>query len=56
VWAITTCLCFGHSESVKAVQSSLGPATAAATLDTYSHLWPNSDERTREAVDETLGG
>jgi hypothetical protein len=26
------------------------------TLDTYSHLWPDSEDRTREAVDEILGG
>jgi len=27
----------------------------AETLDTYSHLWPDSDDRTREAVDHVLG-
>jgi hypothetical protein len=31
-----------------------GHASAAETLDTYSHLWPDSDDRTREAVDEVL--
>jgi len=45
-----------HSESVKTVQARLGHATAAETLDTYSHLWPDSDDRTREAIDEVLGG
>lgn len=40
-----------HGESVKVVQERLGHATAAETLDTYSHLWPDSDDRTREAVD-----
>ena len=25
------------------------------TLDTYSHLWPDSEDRTRAAVDEVLG-
>ena len=25
------------------------------TLDTYSHWWPDSEDRTREAVDEVLG-
>jgi integrase len=44
-----------HGESVKTVQSRLGHASAAETLDTYSHLWPDSDDRTREAVDEVLG-
>jgi hypothetical protein len=38
------------------VQSRLGHATAAETLDTYSHLWPDSDDRTRQAIDELLGG
>lgn len=44
-----------HGESVKTVQRRLGHATAAETLDTYSHLWPDSDDRTREAVDAILG-
>lgn len=41
-------------ESVKTVQMRLGHATAAETLDTYSHLWPDADDRTREAVDAAL--
>jgi integrase len=44
-----------HGESVKTVQARLGHASAAETLDTYSHLWPDSDDRTREAVDDVLG-
>lgn len=44
-----------HGESVKTVQARLGHANAAETLDTYSHLWPDSDDRTREAVDHVLG-
>jgi integrase len=43
-----------HGESVKVVQSRLGHATAAETLDTYSHLWPDSEDRTRQAVDDVL--
>jgi integrase len=31
--------------SVKAVQRFLGHATAAETLDTYGHLWPDDDDR-----------
>jgi hypothetical protein len=37
------------------------PAAATAglgdevTFHTYSHLWPDSKDRTREAVDEVLG-
>lgn len=44
-----------HGESVKTVQVRLGHASASETLDTYSHLWPDSDDRTREAVDHVLG-
>lgn len=44
-----------HGESVKVVQARLGHASAAETLDTYGHLWPDSDDRTRQAVDEVLG-
>lgn len=43
-----------HGESVKVVQSRLGHASAAETLDTYSHLWPEDEDRTREAVDAVL--
>ncbi len=44
-----------HGESVKTVQHGLGHATAAETLDTCSHLWPDSDDRTNEAFDVVLG-
>jgi integrase len=44
-----------HGESVKVVQKRLGHESAVETLDTYSHLWPDSEDRTREAVDEVLG-
>lgn len=44
-----------HGESVKVVQERLGHASASETLDTYSHLWPDSDDCTREAVDDVLG-
>lgn len=30
------------------------PHHAAETLDTYAHLWPDSDDRTREAVNSAL--
>lgn len=43
-----------HGQSVTAVQSRLGHATAAETLDTYAHLWPDSQDRTRAAVDSVL--
>ena len=41
--------------SVTVVQRRLGHATAQETLDTYSHLWPDDDQRTTEAVDSQLG-
>jgi integrase len=44
-----------HGESVKTVQSRLGRASAVEMLDTYSHLWPDSDDRTRDAIDSMLG-
>jgi hypothetical protein len=44
-----------HGESVKVVQQRLGHKSAVETLDTNSHLWPDSEDRTREAVDEVLG-
>lgn len=43
-----------HGESVKTVQARLGHASAAEPLDTYSHLWADSDDRTRQAVDDVL--
>jgi integrase len=43
-----------HGESVKVVQARLGHASASETLDTYSHLWPDSEDRTRTAVDEAF--
>jgi integrase len=43
-----------HGESVKVVQARLGHASASETLDTYSHLWPDSEDRTRAAVDSVF--
>jgi integrase len=42
--------------SVKAVQRRLGHQSAMETLDTYGHLWPDSDDETRNAVDLVLAG
>jgi hypothetical protein len=42
-------------ESVKTVQRRLGHSSAAMTLDVYSHLWPESDERSRAAIDAVFG-
>jgi integrase len=41
--------------SVKVVQARLGHASASETLDTYSHLWPDDEDRARDAVDAVLG-
>lgn len=42
-------------ESVKVVQTRMGHASAVVTLDVYGHLFPDSDDRTRAAVDAYLG-
>jgi integrase len=44
-----------HNESVKVVQARLGHKDAAETMNTYMHLWPNSEDSTRAAVDTVLG-
>jgi integrase len=49
-----TSLLIRHGEPVKTVQARLGHATAAETLDTYSHLWPDADNTTRTAADSAL--
>ena len=38
------------------VQERLGHASAAKTLDTYSHLFKDSADTTRAAIDAALGG
>jgi integrase len=48
-------LLIGHGESVKTLQARLGHKNAVETLNVYSHLWPDSEDRTREAVDAVLG-
>lgn len=37
---------------VVTVQRALGHATATTTLNTYSHLWPTAEDRTRAAAGE----
>lgn len=41
-------------QSVRVVQARLGHATAVETLNTYSHLWPDDEDRTRAALDRTF--
>jgi integrase len=43
-----------HGESVKTVQKRMGHSSAAITLDAYAHVWPDADDRTREAVQRAL--
>ena len=44
---------------VVTVQRSLGHAKATTTLNTYAHLWPTAEDRTRKAaqsiIDASLG-
>ena len=42
--------------SVKVVQDRLGHSSAQMTLDVFSHLWPESEDETRAAVDSILLG
>jgi hypothetical protein len=42
-------------QSIKVVQRPLGHKDAHETLNVYAHLWPDSDDSTREAVDLVLG-
>lgn len=44
-------LLIAAGESVKVVSERLGHANAAMTLNVYSHLFPDSEDRTRKAID-----
>jgi hypothetical protein len=39
---------------VVTVQRALGHASANTTLATYSHLWPDADDRTRTAAEHLM--
>lgn len=41
--------------SPKAVQARMRHATMQETWDTYGHLWPDDEDRTRDAIDKVLG-
>ena len=47
-------LLIASGSDVKVVQARLRHASAKTTLDTYSHLWPDSDDSTRAAVDAVM--
>ena len=51
-----TSLLIHRGASVKAVQDCLGHKSAIETLDTYGHLWPNSDDSIRAAIDAVVTG
>jgi integrase len=40
---------------VKVIQARLGHKTAQETLETYGHLWPDTEDRTRVVVDNAFG-
>jgi integrase len=44
----------GASASVKVVQTRLGHASAAETLNTYAHIWPDDADVTRAAIQQAL--
>jgi integrase len=44
-------LLIASGADVKIVQARMRYASAKTTLDTYGHLWPDSDDSTRVAVD-----
>jgi len=48
-------LLIASGASVKTVQARLGHKSAVETLNTYAHLWPDSEDQTRRAVDSALG-
>jgi integrase len=47
-------LLIASGADVKVVQARLRHASATTTLNTYAHLWPDSEESTRAAVDAVL--
>lgn len=47
-------LLIAQGQSVKVVQQRLGHRSAVETLDTYGHLWPDSEADTMAAVDAAL--
>jgi integrase len=47
-------LLISSGADVKVVQARLRHASATTTLNTYTHLWPDTEESTRAAVDLVL--
>jgi integrase len=54
---LPTLLCnwlIAHGADVLTVQRALGHAKATTTLNTYSHLWPTAEDRTRQGAESML--
>jgi integrase len=49
-------LLISSGADVKVVQARLRHRSAKTTLDVYGHLFPDSDDRTRAAVETALAG
>lgn len=49
-------LLIADGRSVRAVADRLGHADPAETLRTYSHLWPDDEDRAREVIDRAQSG
>ena len=47
-------LLIADGANIKVVQAPLRHSSAKTTLDTYAHLFPDTDESTRTAVDAVL--
>lgn len=47
-------LLIASGSDVKVVQKRVRHASAKTTLDTYGHLWPDTDNSTRAAIDDVI--
>ena len=47
-------LLIASGADVKIVQARVRHASAKTTLDTYGHLWPDTDESSRSAVERVM--
>ena len=47
-------LLISSGADVKVVQARLRHKSAKTTLDTYGHLWPDSDDSTRAAINDVI--
>jgi integrase len=47
-------LLIASGSDVKVVQARMRHASAKTTLDTYGHLWPDSDDSTRAAIEAVM--